>query len=560
MTYLSRRHFIRTCAVASVAGTAVRGTSRGECTDLQKLEAHQRAVLSDIRRKAVDLREPIGLGVLHVCSGAVDQRQKYMPLVRFHLEEQRPYAQHEYWASPHMVGRFLDVLAVSAPIVDFPIDRKVVDALRQLLFDSLDNPSGFAFDAKPAPNRVRVASMHNCREVLLALKGLYLWQGCGQSLEMARRFVRTIAKAVSDSGGFPASTWSETGWVIEPREVDSPNLTSGRLIGALMKYYRVAHDPVAIEVAIRIAEHNMALAFTSDGKLTEAAGTHLHSTAGTVTGLIDLGRLINESAYIEYGKRLYDVGLRPWRTSYGWAKETRDATRGRGEANTTGDLIESALLLGHSGYREYFGDAERFIRNALLASQVINVDWISIGDDRPDTDDVIYRHVRQRARGGFAFTTPNCYHSYNTDLVGGSVQSLCEAWEAIVTVDPMGCHVNMLFSYASEDVTIRSFLPDAGRLEFVMHRPVPLLVRLPSWLNRKTLVVTVNGEPRTPMFVRCEMFLGDVKPNDIIVVTFCQPSERQSERVIGYDEEFQVEWLGDTVQSIIPQVGACRLY
>jgi len=106
--------------------------------------------LNDLRLKAIDLRQFIRLGVEHIYHGAINRRRGCLPLVRFGLTESPPWARHEYWGSPHMVGRFLDALAVSAPIIDVP-DEEAVDGLSKLLFACLDNPTGFAFDTLPNP-------------------------------------------------------------------------------------------------------------------------------------------------------------------------------------------------------------------------------------------------------------------------------------------------------------------------------------------------------------------------------------------------------------------------
>jgi len=436
----------------------------------------------------------------------------------------------------------------------------VVEGLRKLLHEALDHPTGFAFYTLPGPQGQRSAAMHHCREVLLALTGLMQWRGCDCSQELARRFVQTIEVTPLDTGTFPAAKLSDTGWAAQPPEENYPNTHSGRLIGALVKYYRASRDPVALDLAVRFAEHNIAHTFTSEGELTVAAGTHLHSTEGTVTAIIDLGLRTKEASYIEIGKRLYDVGLRPWRTSFGWAKETRNETPGRGEANNTGDLIEAALLLGQAGYRGYFGDAERFIRNGLLASQIVNTDWIPEYDGTPDTEDYIYSDVRHRARGGFAFTTPNDYHSYNTDLVGGAVQSLCEAWQAILTEDQAGLHVNLLFSRESEALSLRSYLPEEGRLEITLHRARPLFVRLPPWLAPETLQVQVNDESRSPSVRRHEICLPNLVPGDRIELIFEPARQQTTETAMGFDEPYRIDWLGDTIMDMTPQGQIVRLY
>lgn len=514
--------------------------------------------LNELRLKAIDLRQFIRLGVEHIYRGAIDRRRGCLPLVRFGLTESPAWARHEHWGSPHMVGRFLDALAVSAPILELPPDEEAVAGLRQLLFGCLDHPSGFAFDTLPDPQGRRHAAMHHCREVLLALTGLIQWQGCEQSRQRARALVRAIEAATRQTDTFLSPTLYEEGWA--PTAENYPNTHSGRLIGALVKYYRATTDPVALDIAIRFAEHNIATTFTPEGELTPLAGAHLHSTEGTATALIDLGILSGEAGYIALGKRLYEVGLRPWRTSFGWAKEVRDNQPGRGEANNTGDFIEAALLLGQAGYREYFADAECMIRNGLLASQVVNIDWIPAPEGTPDTEDYLYSDVRERARGAFAFTTPNDYHSYNTDLVGGAVQSLCEALSAIFTADQAGLHINLWFSKETELLSLRSRLPEEGRLTIALRQARPLFVRVPPWLDRAALQLRVNGQSRAPLFHRHEIFIPDLAPGDEVELSFPQARWHSAESAAGYDEPYQLTWLGDTIVEISPQGTVARLY
>ncbi len=500
------------------------------------------------------------MAVEHIYHGAVDRRRGYLPVVRFDLTESPPCAQHSSWGSPHMVGRFIDALAVSAPIVSVPADMEVLSGLRRLLFASLDNPTGFAFDIGPDPDGRRSACMHHCREVLLALAGLATWQKCDESAGRARRFVRDIEVATRATGTFPAGFRLEAGWDELDGSHRYPPMNSGRLIGALLRYYRAIRDPIAIDLAVRLADYNLARAFTPSGDLTEMAGTHLHSIEGTVTGLIDLGRVLGDAEYVEAGRRIYDVGLRPWRTSFGWAAEKRINGPGRGEANNTGDLIQTALLLGQGGHRAYFADAERFIRNGLLASQVVNTDWIADSDGRPDTPETIYSDVRRRARGGFVFTTPSDYHSYATDLVGGAVQSLCDAWNSIVTQDQAGLHVNLLLSRPSEAVTVRSHLPVEGRVEATMHRPGPLFIRAPHWLSRESLRLRINDQEQPARPLHHETFVANLTGGDRVELTFAQPQQRVAEKAAGHPEPFSVEWLGDTVTNINPQGRVVRLY
>ena len=56
----------------------------------------------------------------------------------------------------------------------------------------------------------------------------------------------------------------------------------------------------------------------------------------------------------------FDNGLWQMRDQIGWSIEVTSADNsGRGEANNTGDIVETALILGRWGYTEYYADAER---------------------------------------------------------------------------------------------------------------------------------------------------------------------------------------------------------
>ena len=149
----------------------------------------------------------------------------------------------------------------------------------------------------------------------------------------------------------------------------------------------------------------------------------------------------------------------------------------RGEANNTGDLIEAALLLGQAGYPGYYEDADRMLRNHLLASQIVDTSWVREASGHEDDDETRYGNVARRARGGFCFGGINGLISYpeeafqvNADLVGGALQSICEAWEAIAVVDENKVQVHLL--YSKEDSAFALTCPPPGP-DAIRHAPPP---------------------------------------------------------------------------------------
>jgi beta-L-arabinofuranosidase (glycosyl hydrolase family 127) len=544
---VTRRKFLGLCgamAGASLCGEAESGT--GET----------RARLNPWRLEPVDLRRFIRLGVKHIYTGCVNPKRGYLPLVGFKLTGPTPHCAHAYWGSPHMTGRFLDALAKSAEVVDVPHDDAAIAGLRKLIHGCLNNPYGLPFDTLVDPEGRKSGNMHHCREVLQALVGLATWRKCEESRDLARGLVRAMEKATRETSAYPAHILSEKGW--DKPESGWINYTTGRSIGALVEYYRASKDDLAIDLAKRFADYNIKHTFTPAGELTKASGYHLHSCEGTMASLLALGVTAGEKRYLEFGRLLYDVGLKKWRTSWGWAKEDNKAPSGRGEANNTGDFIEAALTLAQNGHPEYFHDAERFVRNGLLSTQVVNTDWIA-QSDTPDTKDHLYTNIRERARGAFAFTTPNGYHSYNADLVGGSLRALCASQHAAVTERDGACQVNMFFTVDIPALTMTSFLPREGRVEIRVKKPCSLSVRLPEGIERESFKSHVDGVPQPSATMSNVQKLGSFKPNTLVTLTFDQTRRSTREAPPSWPE-YDVEWLGSTITSLSRQEGPIALY
>lgn len=554
----SRRGFLRTTVSAATALCVSRGTAVAEPNpSADDTPGNLPLPLNPLRLEPVDLRRFIRLGVEHIYRGAIDPRLGHLPYVRFVLTDGPGYSNHEYWGSPHMEGRFLDALSRCGEVVDVPCDEEAVNALRALVHNSLDNSWGLPLWNLPDQDGKKCGNMHDCREVLLGLVGLAKWKKCERSLELARNLVRAMDKATSETGGYPSSLLFMDGWRLPP-EPGIVNYTCGRAIGALTDYYRFTKDELALDLAKRFAEHCVKNAFTPEGDLSDGAGAHLHSSTGTMASLLDLGVLTNDAHYVVFGRRLYDVFLKRYRSSFGWAKESKDPWPHRGEANNTGDYIEAALTLAQNGAPEYYLDAERFVRNGLLAAQIINTDWI-VQSDAPDNEDMVYSRIRERAVGGFAFTTPNGYHSYNTDLMGGALRALCKTQQAAVRNEGEVLHINMLFPVDTPGIAATSQLPKAGAYEIHTQREGKLRIRLMEGVAKDEISLTINGQPAVS-YVEHGLLFVDALPSEATVILAFDLSKRHTtETPLGW-ETCEIDWRGNTIVAMTPRQGPVTLY
>jgi hypothetical protein len=114
------------------------------------------------------------------------------------------------------------------------------------------------------------------------------------------------------------------------------------------------------------------------------------------------------------------------------------------------------------------------------------------------------RDLAQRHLGSFGFPAPYGHKpvdaksiSFNMDIVGGAVGSLCEAWRAATTFDDSGHRVNLLFDRETDALSIKSAYPD-GMLRIEVRKSAPLVVRLPNWvLQRDVMVEGAEFETRS---------------------------------------------------------------
>ena len=535
------------------------------------------------RYSELDLRSHLALAVGHIFN-TLDERQDYLPFFHYELIQAPVCQMHGPFDSPQVVGRFLDALGCCASIIELPNAPEVYDALARQLYDSLErHPSGLPWNAV-TPWQPDVAAMHNCREVVLGLLALWNWREDAAAEPALRRLCRSILSAIGDEARFPGECLGPDGWTTAFSGIlATPPATTGRMIRPLVQYYHQSGDEVALDLAHRFARDNLITAFEADGSIAPEAGPHIHSITGTITGLIEYGILTGDETIIERARLAYDVGMRPFRSSYGWVKEFRWAPWlaeplqaagyaghdiNRGEANNTGDLIEAALLLGSSGYPGYYEDADRMLRNHLLASQVVDTSWVQEAVGLEDTGEARYGEVERRARGGFCFGSPNALMSYaeeafqiNADLVGGATQAICEAWQAIAAIDDTSAQINLLFSKQDTSLALTCPPPGSEPITIRLDEAENLRVRIPSWADPSDVSYEINDVPRASAAAAIEggyLKLSDLEPGAEIKIWLPTRKETISEVIGG--QAYDVEWHNDTVAGISPPARFQALY
>ena len=423
----------------------------------------------------------------------------------------------------HVPGRHLNALLSARDVLGIEVEEAVIEKHTRAAFFSYSGPIPLPLARKAIGEELSVCDHHNIREGFHALYASAHFMKCADALELADRSARFILEhwspdigwniqALENQLGHPVGTWKS--FITEV----------ARAIGPLVKLYRATGLPSALELAIRLKEKAIDGYFTETGAYDrEIMGHHTHSVTCTMSSLAQLADLTSDSTLMNRVIAFYDNGLWDIRDQIGWVIESTfdDRNPDRGECNNTGDIVETALILGRWGYTKYFEDAERMLRCHLLPSQLRDVSFIE-EPDNPNHDDGL-RDVADRHRGAFGFPAPYGHEpigiesvDFNMDIVGGSVGSLCEVWREAVRTDAAGHRVNLHFDRETEQVAVTSPYP-GGTLRVMVKKTAPLFVRIPSWVGRDE--VALQGYEGSPCWSNGYLLLPEPPVGEWISIT-----------------------------------------
>jgi hypothetical protein len=367
--------------------------------------------------------------------------------------------------------------------------------------------------------------------------------------------------------GWPRNDWKILSWGVDPAN------TNGRLIFGLVRAAELLDDPDAAELAAAYARHVMdhSSAFSADGSFAtgmEFREGHFHSRAVTMLGVIRLGHSLGDARAIEWGRRVFDRA-KQYGTASGWFPERIVRSRAHGcETCAIVDMLEAAIYLARSGFPEYWSDAERYLRNQLLESQLIRIDWLEDHDGEAGANEYeTTDHVARRSLGGFAgWSQPSDFvskvmHEWDlyTCCCAQGVRGLFSAWSHAVDVDERVVRVNLLINHHGEAATVRSWLPNQGRIEVDLRKSAEIHVRIPPWVDHRSIRATSNGEPAVLSMVNPHFWRTTrLAAGSSLVVEFPMKSATTTETVL--DAPYAFSWRGDSVVDVAPGGTVAPLY
>ena len=390
----------------------------------------------------------------------------------------------------HVPGRHLNALLNAENALNYKIAAGIIEKHTAAAFFAYSGAIPLPLNrAVPGGKPIRFLP-HNIREGFHALYALVKFRNSAKARKLAEESIAFIFQHWEPSKGWQREL-IEGKYGVKVIEWQGPFITGiARAIGPLVKYYKATGYGKALELAIVLKEKALEDYFSADGHFDiNRFGTHTHSTTCVLSSLAQLAEVTADAGLMERVKAFFDNGLKEISNEIGWSVENcnPNAAMDRGEANNTGDILETALILGKWGYTDYYQQAERILRAHLLPCQLRDVSFIKEPYNPNKEDNKV--NVAQRHKGAFGFPAPYGHKpvnekdiSFNMDIVGGVVGSLCEAYREIYRKTATGHQVNLLFDHETETIKVRSPYTN-GRLQVMVKTEAPLYVRIPSWVK-----------------------------------------------------------------------------
>ncbi|MBR5507775.1 MAG: hypothetical protein IKV88_07005 [Clostridia bacterium] len=406
---------------------------------------------------------------------------------------------HDGHAEAHVPGRHLNALLVSENVAGISFDEKIISTLRNAAFYSLSGPIPLPLNREVKEGRAvgepKRFLEHNIREGMHAMYALSKFRNDMRADETMHKMIDFI-----NNHFVPNMAWDSS--VTQHPDIihifpDSYIQGIARSIGPLVKYYSFSGYEPALKLACCLAEKTLEC-FPENGEFNQVImGTnHVHSITCVLSSLAQLTKATDNLELIQRVRLFYDNGLQELRNELGWAAELSDSTiPARGELNISGDILETALILAQFFGVHYYDDAERILRGHILPSQLRDNSFIQTPENINHEDRL--RDVAKRHIGAFGFPAPYGHQpkgeyefiSFNTDIVGGTVASICEAYKACTSYENNQHHVELLFDKKTEYIEVISPY-HTGEMKVTVKIPGSLNIRIPSWVEREKINVS----------------------------------------------------------------------
>jgi hypothetical protein len=265
---------------------------------------------------------------------------------------------------------------------------------------------------------------------------------------------------------------------------------------------------------------------------------HLHGHVAMLRALLMYAVLINDEELKQFVRNGYEFTRHFSSAEIGYFNEWTYCHAGC-ETCEIADMIALAIRLSDAGVGDYWDDVDRYVRNQFVEQQHVT------GPDNAIGSFVI---------GGQPTYIPE--KEVAGCCTGNGAQALYYAWEAIVRAEDGRVRVNLLMNRVSSWVDVLSHLPYEGKVELRIKQADSVDVRIPDWVDRKAVEVTVNDRVVMPNWEGRRITILNLKFGDNVVIQ--SPMVYSKKKItlcaVVQPVEFTYEFKGNTVVDVEPKM------
>ena len=493
----------------------------------------------------------------------LDRDAYFRPFFHLMVKDGIMRADHASWDCADMSGRFVDAWILARQMFDWPMTEEEEGVRRYLL--SLQAEDGLFYDQQLTNHESRItdqtADMFCQSRALLGLTSWLLESGEFAIQQRIERLIEGLWKIAVKKGDFcyyPGHRYSPDGWegvsAYAYKDLGHRALPAYGVLQILplTRYWEATGSPSA-ERLIR----GLLKFFVRESGVVNEDGTftgHLHSWGilPSMVGVLRYAMEIGDDKLIQWCKKVYDFIIAN-SSSFGWVPDGIQAGDGieTGETCCITDLIHlgvklakcpdgSGCSLRRHGYDDCFDYIEVMARNQLLENQIRDVSRFTF--DSPETEAM--------ALGAYdSWVMPNGLTGCSELGLEGcctasAVRAIYLVWKHAITHSGNEVRVNLMLSRRSEWLDTIDYQPFEGRFSVLVHKPVDVLIRIPSWIERTSLKSKVkhSGDGNV---LRLEGI-----PGSRIDLEFPIPERQTVEEIRGHT--YQLSWRGITLMKIEP--------
>ena len=487
----------------------------------------------------------------------LDRSAHFRPLFDIRIRDGLMRASHASWDCVDMSGRFTDAWILTRQMMDWPVTEEEEGVRRYLL--AMQNPEDGLFYDHGTDGTYGVAETVDMFCQSRAIMGLTSWFLESGDAEIQHRIERlaeglwNVAAKQDDFCYYLGHRYSPNGWTgVSAYEAKDMGPTALPAYGVLQilpltRYWEATKSPAA-ERLIR----GLMNFFVRESGVIQPDGSfkgHLHSWGilPSTAGVLRYAMAAGNDELIQWCKRVWDYILSHC-SSFGWVPDGIEVGDGieTGETCCDTDLIHLGVKLAECGYDECLDYVEIMVRNQLLENQIRDTNRFAF--ESPE--------VEAMTLGAYdSWVMPNGLTGCsNLGLEGcctaSAVRAFYLAWKHAISKDADCVKVNLMLSRRSEWLDTMSYQPFEGRFSILVHKPVTVSVRIPRWIDRRHLKVTVDGMQIEPIRDGSYIRIEKPKSGSRIDLEFPIPERRTEEEIRG--RTYRLSWRGITLMKVDP--------